>query len=121
MSATRRTHSQSPVRSSSHRPIDCRPLRRKGTRLNQDLGPFDSHRVLPEGTGRRAAGDGTVVIEHASVARAEKELRARDPPHRTAQVRAVDRIGCELRDSFALRPKQHFQPPCLPTEQGPAR
>ena len=62
-----------------------------------ELAALDLVLVLEEPAWRRARGARAVGVVGAAVARAHEEARLREPAHRTAEVRAVDREDLELR------------------------
>src|SRR5215510_8870981 len=98
-SITGRTTAPSPARSSSHWPTD----RIRGTRASHlageggelaaadpELPLADLVLVLEEPARRRSRGARTVLVVDAAVTRTHEELGLREPPHGTAEMRAVD-------------------------------
>src|SRR5713101_7385288 len=93
-SNTPRNQLSSPVRSSKAARrclITPRSPERDLSRQNLHLPVSHPRPIAGEGFGRRAARDAAVGVVHAAVARTEEELGVGEPPHRAAEVSAVDR------------------------------
>src|SRR5262245_49703352 len=60
--------------------------------------------VLEQAARRRPRRMGAVLVVHAAVARAHEQARLREPAHRAAEVRAVDREDLELLGLHAAHP-----------------
>src|SRR5262249_59997379 len=65
--------------------------------------------VLEEAAGRRAGGAGAVLVVGPAVTRAHEQARLGEPPHRTAEVRAVDREDLELLALDAAHPARDLR------------
>ena len=99
--------------------LRTRSRNRYRARLDLHLPVVDAHRICCERLGWRPGGDRAILVVDAAVTGAHEEVRVRQPAHRAAEMRAVDREG----DEIAARPRAGATPPCCrrPPSRPPTR
>src|SRR5262249_56477976 len=119
-SSTGVSASLTPARSSIHRPIDRSlatsrlALHRPGqgrelAAAHPELLLADPVLVLEQAARRRAGGAGAILVVRPAVTRAHEQARLGEPPHRAAEVRAVDREDLELLALDAAHPARDLR------------